>query len=84
MEATVDAGRYEPPEATSISTVADLLKKYLTQLTGSTQLTGMGIHPPHSLLRNKDVCLTLLGTTIQTSYRSAVSTTFPVGPWFSA
>jgi integrase len=33
MEATVDAGLYEPPEATSISTVADLLRKYLTQVT---------------------------------------------------
>jgi len=33
MEAAVDAGRYEPPEATSISTVADLLKKYLIQVT---------------------------------------------------
>ena len=33
MEATVDAGRYEPPEATFISTVADLLKKHLTQVT---------------------------------------------------
>ena len=33
MEAAVDAGLYEPPEATSISTVADLLKKYLTHVT---------------------------------------------------
>ena len=33
MEAAVDAGRYEPPEATSISTVADLLRKYLNHVT---------------------------------------------------
>ncbi len=33
MEAAVDAGRYEPPETTSISTVADLLRKYLSHVT---------------------------------------------------